>query len=114
MYDTVALPMPSGAQPWWQRAVIYQIYVRSFADSDADGVGDLCGIVDRLDYLQWLGIDAIWLVRRRPTLFQVFGADKGPECLAASAVPRAADRPFVMAGAREHALQLGGDPGVDR
>ena len=61
MRDTVALPMPSGAQPWWQGAVIYQIYVRSFADSDADGVGDLRGIVDRLDYLQWLGADAIWL-----------------------------------------------------
>jgi alpha-glucosidase len=53
--------MASGAQPWWQRAVIYQIYVRSFADSDADGVGDLRGIVARLDYLQWLGADAIWL-----------------------------------------------------
>ena len=53
--------MASGAQPWWQRAVIYQIYVRSFADSDADGVGDLRGVVDRLDYLRWLGADAIWL-----------------------------------------------------
>jgi alpha-glucosidase len=53
--------MATGAQPWWQRAAIYQIYVRSFADSDADGVGDLRGVVDRLDYLQWLGADAIWL-----------------------------------------------------
>ena len=53
--------MPSGAQPWWQRAVLYQVYVRSFADSDGDGVGDLRGIVDRLDYLQWLGVDALWL-----------------------------------------------------
>jgi alpha-glucosidase len=61
MRDTVALPMASGTQPWWQRAVIYQIYIRSFADSDADGVGDLRGVVDRLDYLQWLGADAIWL-----------------------------------------------------
>jgi alpha-glucosidase len=53
--------MPSGAQPWWQRAVLYQVYVRSFADSDGDGVGDLRGIADRLDYLQWLGVDALWL-----------------------------------------------------
>ena len=53
--------MASGARLWWQRAVIYQIYVRSFADSDADGVGDLRGVVDRLDYLRWLGADAIWL-----------------------------------------------------
>ncbi len=47
--------------PWWKAGVIYQIYPRSFADSDADGVGDLQGIVDRIDYLQWLGVDAIWL-----------------------------------------------------
>src|SRR5690242_1958142 len=53
--------MASVAQPWWQSAVLYQVYVRSFADSDGDGVGDLRGIVDRLDYLQWLGVDALWL-----------------------------------------------------
>ena len=53
--------MLSGAQPWWQRAVLYQVYVRSFADSDGDGVGDLRGIVERLDYLEWLGVDALWL-----------------------------------------------------
>ena len=61
MRDTVALRMPSGARPWWQRAVLYQVYVRSFADSDGDGVGDLRGIADRLDYLEWLGVDALWL-----------------------------------------------------
>jgi alpha-glucosidase len=46
---------------WWQNAVIYEIYVRSFADSNADGVGDIPGITDRLDYLEWLGVDALWL-----------------------------------------------------
>jgi len=53
--------MASVARPWWQRAVLYQVYVRSFADSDEDGVGDLRGIADRLDYLEWLGADAVWL-----------------------------------------------------
>ena len=47
--------------PWWKKAVIYQIYPRSFQDSDGDGVGDLPGILSRLDYLEALGIDAVWL-----------------------------------------------------
>ena len=46
---------------WWRHGVFYQIYPRSFQDSNADGVGDIRGIVDRLPYLQALGIDAIWL-----------------------------------------------------
>ena len=46
---------------WWQNAVVYQIYPRSFQDSDGDGIGDIPGIIRRLDYLQELGIDAVWL-----------------------------------------------------
>ncbi len=49
------------ATDWWKHGVIYQIYPRSFADSDGDGVGDIAGIVERLDHLQWLGVDAVWL-----------------------------------------------------
>ncbi len=49
------------SRPWWRDAVVYQIYIRSFADSDADGIGDLVGVRDRLEYLTWLGIDAIWI-----------------------------------------------------
>jgi alpha-glucosidase len=47
--------------PWWQTAVVYQIYPRSFADASGDGVGDLAGIRRHLDHLAWLGVDAIWL-----------------------------------------------------
>ncbi len=49
------------ARDWWKSAVVYQIYPRSFADGDGDGVGDLVGIIERLDYLARLGIDVIWL-----------------------------------------------------
>jgi len=46
---------------WWKEAVVYQIYPRSFADSNGDGIGDLRGILSRLDYLQRLGVDVLWL-----------------------------------------------------
>lgn len=47
--------------PWWQNGVIYQIYPKSFQDSSGNGYGDLAGVIQRLDYLQELGVDAIWL-----------------------------------------------------
>ena len=47
--------------PWWKTAVIYQIYPRSFLDTDGDGVGDLEGVRRHLDHLAWLGVDALWL-----------------------------------------------------
>ena len=47
--------------PWWRHGVLYEIYPRSFRDTNADGVGDLPGVVDKLDYLAWLGVDGIWL-----------------------------------------------------
>lgn len=53
--------MEKDSKKWWQTAVIYQIYPRSFYDSNGDGIGDLKGILEKLDYLQILGIDAIWL-----------------------------------------------------
>ncbi|MHA1449747.1 MAG: alpha-amylase family glycosyl hydrolase, partial [Candidatus Hodarchaeales archaeon] len=46
---------------WWQKSIIYQIYPRSFADSSNNGIGDLKGITGKLDYLKWLGVDAVWL-----------------------------------------------------
>ncbi|MGO1049524.1 glycoside hydrolase family 13 protein [Crossiella sp. CA198] len=52
---------PAAAPPWWRDSVFYQVYVRSFADSDGDGVGDLEGIRSRLGYLELLGVDALWL-----------------------------------------------------
>ena len=60
---------------WWERGIIYQIYPRSFMDSDGDGVGDLPGIRTQLDYLQWLGVDAIWLSPIFPSPMADFGYD---------------------------------------
>jgi alpha-glucosidase len=62
-------------QPWWQKAVIYQIYPRSFQDSNGDGIGDLKGILDRVDYLSWLGIDAVWISPIYPSPMADFGYD---------------------------------------
>jgi len=54
-------PADRPGRTWWRDGVLYQIYPRSFMDSNGDGVGDLRGIVDRLDHLQWLGVEGIWL-----------------------------------------------------
>ena len=63
------------ADMWWRDAVVYQIYVRSFADSGTDGVGDLAGISDRLDHVADLGVDAIWLTPFYPSPQRDHGYD---------------------------------------
>jgi alpha-glucosidase len=70
---------------WWQRGVVYQIYPRSFMDSNGDGIGDLQGIIDRLDYLNdgtpsSLGVDAIWLSPFYPSPMADFGYDVADYC----------------------------------
>lgn len=61
--------------PWWKSAVIYQIYPRSFCDSNGDGIGDIPGIISKLDYLAWLGVDAVWLSPFYPSPMTDFGYD---------------------------------------
>jgi alpha-glucosidase len=61
--------------PWWQRGIIYQVYPRSFQDTDGDRIGDLEGIRRRLDYLTWLGVDAFWISPIYPAPMADFGYD---------------------------------------
>jgi alpha-glucosidase len=70
-----AFPNPYGLQSWWREGVLYQVYPRSFADSNGDGVGDLPGVIDRLDHLEWLGIDGIWLNPTMPSPNADWGYD---------------------------------------
>src|SRR3982750_908103 len=61
--------------PWWRRGVIYQVYPRSFLDTNGDGTGDLPGITARLGYLASLGVDAIWISPFYPSPMRDFGYD---------------------------------------
>jgi oligo-1,6-glucosidase len=63
------------SQPWWQQAVVYQVWPRSYADSDGNGVGDLGGVMDKLDYLARLGIDVLWLSPFYPSPQHDYGYD---------------------------------------
>ncbi len=67
-------------QPWWKSAVVYQIYPRSFADTNGDGVGELAGIRAHLDHLVWLGVDALWLSPIFPSPMRDFGYDVADYC----------------------------------
>src|SRR6201987_3801165 len=60
---------------WWQHAVFQEIYPRSYMDSNGDGIGDLNGIASKMDYLKWLGVDAIWITPCFPSPQVDFGYD---------------------------------------
>src|SRR5271157_2312554 len=66
---------PRALNQWWEQAVIYQIYPRSFGDTNADGVGDLNGVTAHLDYLRDLGVDGIWITPFYPSPQVDFGYD---------------------------------------
>jgi alpha-glucosidase len=91
---------------WWQDAVIYQIYPRSFQDSDGDGVGDLRGIEQRLDHLAWLGVDALWLSPIYPSPMHDFGYDISDYEGVDPVFGSLEDFDRVVAGARERGLRV--------
>lgn len=65
---------------WWQRGVVYQIYPRSFQDSNGDGIDDLPGIIARLEYVARLGVDAVWISPIYPSPMADFGYDVADYC----------------------------------
>src|SRR4051794_41779575 len=69
-----------GKHTWWRDGVLYQIYPRSFADSNRDGIGDLQGVRSRLDHLEWLGGDGIWLHPTMPSPHHDWGFDVADYC----------------------------------
>ncbi len=73
-------PFMGDLRPWWESGVIYQVYPRSFQDSDGDGIGDLAGIERRLDHIAGLGVDAIWLSPIFPSPMADFGYDVADYC----------------------------------
>jgi alpha-glucosidase len=77
---TDAPPASASAQRWWHGAAIYQVYPRSFQDSNGDGIGDLAGITRRLDYVADLGVDAVWLSPFFTSPMKDFGYDVADYC----------------------------------
>jgi len=91
---------------WWQRGVIYQIYPRSFQDSNGDGIGDLPGIIRRLDHVVTLGIDAIWISPIYPSPMADFGYDVADYCDVAGIFGSLADLDRLIAEAHSRGLRL--------
>ena len=91
---------------WWQRGVIYQIYPRSFQDSNGDGIGDLPGIIRRLDHVVTLGIDAIWISPIYPSPMADFGYDVTDYCNVAGVFGNLADFDRLVAEAHRRGLRL--------
>jgi glycosidase len=94
------------AEPWWKRAVVYHVYVRSLQDTDGDGVGDLEGVEQRLDYFAWLGVDVIWLSPIYPSPLADFGYDVSDHCDIDPGLGALEDFDRLIAAAHARGLRL--------
>ena len=91
---------------WWRDGVLYQIYPRSFADSDGDGIGDLAGIRARLDHLAWLGVTGIWLNPTMPSPNDDWGYDVADYCAVHPDLGTMDDLDALIAAARERGIRV--------
>ena len=95
-----------GQPRWWQRGIVYQVYPRSFQDTNADGVGDLAGIRRRLDYLATLGVDAVWISPIYPSPMADFGYDVADYCGIDPLFGTLADFDALVADAHARGLRI--------
>lgn len=93
-------------RPWWQNAVVYQIYPRSFADSTGSGVGDLRGVTRQIEYLAWLGVDAIWLSPFFPSPMHDFGYDVSDYCDVDPLFGTLDDFDAMVSAAHDHGIRV--------
>ena len=91
---------------WWKSAVVYQVYPRSFADSNADGIGDVRGIIDHLDHLVTLGVDALWISPWYPSPMADGGYDVSDYCDINPDFGTLADADALVARAHELGLRV--------
>jgi alpha-glucosidase len=96
----------AGHVPWWRDAVVYQIYPRSYLDSDGDGVGDLRGIERRLDHLSWLGVDAVWISPFYRSPMADFGYDVSDYCAVDPVFGTLADADRLIAAAHRRGIRV--------
>jgi alpha-glucosidase len=95
-----------GGHVWWEDAVVYEVYPRSFADADGDGVGDLRGLRSRLGYLADLGVDAIWLTPFYPSPLADGGYDVSDYCAVDHLLGTMADFDALVSGAAAHQIRV--------
>ncbi len=100
--------MTFDSQPlhWWQSGVVYQVYPRSFKDTNADGIGDLNGVIEKLDYLHDLGIQAVWLSPFYPSPMKDFGYDVADYCNVDPRFGTLADFDRLVAGAHARGIKI--------
>jgi len=103
----------STGQEWWRHAVLYEIYPRSFQDSDGDGIGDIKGMTSRLDYLHELGIDAIWITPMYPSPGVDYGYDISDYTAIDPVYGTMADFDILVAEAKKRKVEIGPMPGQD-
>jgi glycosidase len=98
--------MSKNSEPWWKRSVVYQVYPRSFQDSDGDGIGDLPGIIQRIPYLAYLGVDALWICPMYKSPNDDNGYDISDYRSVAPEFGSMEDMRALLAAAKEHGIRV--------